>query len=1004
MSPGQWASRAIRNSRALAAAILLLGATSASAQIGQTGAMQSIPSDFYFRTFNLYFNGEYRDALDAFRRQGRGGIKNTQSFWIDSICYHAMAGEACYQLGQLDAAMQHYDSALALFQAYPDWMMRVQFNSQPRPAAAGQIGVCPWGQPKRNVKLAHFPGGDQIAQGRIDNSQALQSGGVVQSPVLLAIRTPELVRATALVIRRRHEILGPLGAHDNTTKGTLDALLKRPGPPNHWSECWIDLQLGLAYVAAGKPDQGRTLLERAVLCDGQWDHPLTATALLALGQLSLAQGDLAAAGGLFEEASYSAFQYGDPALVEEALAGGFLAHVLANRPGVYPPLAPATAWARAKNYRQLGCHLLIMSAESVLMSGDPRKAAGVLGEARSAMGRSDLPAARIGAALNHLTAALAYESGDVAAGDAALQAALGFQSKASAWLYRLKIVGAGNTKVTPRAAFELYQELLRDPTATDWRVDPLDSLAYLLAPRAGAFESWFELALQRNEPSSALAIADQARRHRFLMTQELGGRVLGLRWELDAPTEVLGTQESLERQDLLHRWPRLQEIAVKTADLQRQLRQSSLVPDTPAAARELSAALGQLDALSRDQERLLRAIAVRREPGSLVFPPRRDLKTIQAGLAPDCGALAFFTTPRGVYGFLITQKDFSHWQAGTPKVVFGQVAKLLQAWGHTDANRVMPLKQLTETPWRPAAQKLAKALVSGSKSEFPGPLTELVVVPDGPLWYLPFEALPLDTKDEGPLVIDKLRVRYAPLASLTVPDGRAPPLASSTAVVAGKLSPRDDGSLTAAALDRLTAQGRGVVALRSPLPAPSGLYAKLFDRVVVLDDISLDETGGYAWDPLQLGDRDPANSLARLLALPWGAPVDVLLPGFHSAAENSMRRGAEAQGDELFLNVTGLMACGARRILISRWRTGGQTALELVQEYLQESALGPADEAWQRAVAVARDTRIEAENEPRVDLGKSDTPPTAEHPFFWAGFLVIDALPPDEDGDAVAGR
>lgn len=490
------------------------------------------------------------------------------------------------------------------------------------------------------------------------------------------------------------------------------------------------------------------------------------------------------------------------------------------------------------------------------------------------------------------------------------------------------------------------------------------------------------------------------------MTQEMGGRLLGLRWELDAPPEVLNTQESLERQELLQRWPRLQEIATKSADLQRTLRQSTLVPDDPEAARELSGLLEQVNALASEQELLLRAIAVRREPGSLVFPPRRDLKEIQASLAPDCGALVYFATARGVHGFLITQKDFSHWQVGAAKGVFGQIAKLLQAWGHTDANRPLQLKQLTDTAWRPAAQKLAKVLVSGSKSEFPGPLTELVVVPDGPLWYLPFEALPLDTKENGSLVIDKLRVRYAPLASLIVPDGRAAPQWTNTGVVAGRLSPHDEGGVTTAALEHLTAQGPGVVGLRSPLPAPSGLYAKLFDRVVVLDDVSVDDKAGYAWDPLQLGDRDPANSLARLLGLPWGAPVDVLLPGFHSAAENSMRRGAEAQGDELFLNITALLASGARRVLVSRWRTGGQTTVEMIEEYLQETPHAPANTAWQRAIAVARESKIEAENEPRVDLGKTESPPNAEHPFFWAGFMLVDTTPTEAEaeGEPVAGK
>jgi hypothetical protein len=80
--------------------------------------------------------------------------------------------------------------------------------------------------------------------------------------------------------------------------------------------------------------------------------------------------------------------------------------------------------------------------------------------------------------------------------------------------------------------------------------------------------------------------------------------------------------------------------------------------------------------------------------------------------------------------------------------------------------------------------------------------------------------------------------------------------------------------------------------------------------------------------------------------------------------------------------------------LLTRWRTGGRTNFDLVRELAKESAESPAGEAWQRACLLARENPIDLGHEPR--LKKSDETgdmPTADHPFFWAGYLVVDTTP-----------
>jgi hypothetical protein len=76
-----------------------------------------------------------------------------------------------------------------------------------------------------------------------------------------------------------------------------------------------------------------------------------------------------------------------------------------------------------------------------------------------------------------------------------------------------------------------------------------------------------------------------------------------------------------------------------------------------------------------------------------------------------------------------------------------------------------------------------------------------------------------------------------------------------------------------------------------------------------------------------------------------------------------------------------------------------------VREFTQELAHAPAAEAWGRARLLAREAPLDAENEPRLrGLEQEGELTTANHPFFWAGYLLVDTGPPavvaEEDTEA----
>ena len=116
---------------------------------------------------------------------------------------------------------------------------------------------------------------------------------------------------------------------------------------------------------------------------GQFDHPLTSVVLFELGRLAMIRGDFPKASDLFEEASYSAVNYPDPGILEEAFRFGAMAHLMANRKGLFPPLLAAIQWAKVNHLRQLWASLLLLAAENYAVLGQTGNAASALDEARA---------------------------------------------------------------------------------------------------------------------------------------------------------------------------------------------------------------------------------------------------------------------------------------------------------------------------------------------------------------------------------------------------------------------------------------------------------------------------------------------------------------------------------------------------------------------------------------------------------------------------------------------
>ena len=113
---------------------------------------------------------------------------------------------------------------------------------------------------------------------------------------------------------------------------------------------------------------------------------------------------------------------------------------------------------------------------------------------------------------------------------------------------------------------------------------------------------------------------------------------------------------------------------------------------------------------------------------------------------------------------------------------------------------------------------------------------------------------------------------------------------------------------------------------------------------------------------MPVGRETGAGSLAAWMELPRIGPQRLIFAGVHTIAENGAQSLASPQKlvasrSRIVPRQLWLMSSGAQTILLSRWRVGGQSTIELIREFVQELPRTSAADAWQRCVEVAKNCR-----------------------------------------------
>jgi tetratricopeptide (TPR) repeat protein len=1021
MSPPSAARRGLPPAAALAFCL----AAAAPAQVvlppgtGQIAGGQTVPTPGYDLAGQALAEGNYSGGLEIAMREYQGGVRIGAQRWIDSIAAAAMVGECRFELGRLREAIAAYEEAMLLTAAQPDWLLSVQWLQQPlRPRAAPPVAT--WGRSQRNTRPAALPEVVSIRRAGADPEQVLRQGGVLEAPADYPIRPQEICRSLVIAIYRHAEILGELAHESPALDAATKALARRPAPPNHFSQSWIDVALGTAYWVKGKSDLAAPLLTRGLTVGEGLDHPLTAWGLIVLGRIKLAADQAADAAKLFEEATYAAANHGDARALEEAFRLAFTAHMVAGTRGVPPSIRGGCDWART-NLPVLRVNLLAMLAESLVAAGETRQAAAAVKDIDGRLLQGDPGRCRAGALAAYAAATVKYAEGKTAAADADLDRALALERARSARLFQTtrvtEMVIAGSNLITEREADRLYAALLGDPTGRDFAADPLGTLAAISSPRGDAFEGWVAMAARRND-EAALEAAEALARDRWLSAQRLGGRPVAIQRLLGSDPQDLLPAEAARRAALLARHPELAAVLDRVAQVRIALTAAvnaavaqppAEKPTVPGAADDWETYRGQAVRLGQFVGR----IAAGRDFTPLDFPPRTAAAEIRRRLAPRQLMLSFHWTKSGLFGVLESRERAAFWQVRQVAALPRAVTDLARGLCLFDPIAPVPTDRLVAGDWRGAAAQIERILFENSKITLAEGIDELIVVPDGLLWYVPFELLPVASNrpgdpaaGEAKLLREVCRVRYAPTRSLAVPrfaPGRA---GGPVGIHAGRMFRGESREDVAAVLERLTAaveRSQPLVLLAAGPPPP--LVGSLFEDLAIFEELGGE--GPIAARPLIQSAAGAAGmTFADWLGPPLKRPRRIILPGLQTAVAGGLDKLPARAGEDIFIAATDLLAAGGRTALVSRWRMGGKVAADLMAEFLRDAtAPGPegdlpaASASWQRAVDVATAEEPDTAREPRIKQVDKAILTDARHPFFWAGYMLFDSgsgVVPDE--------
>lgn len=261
--------------------------------------------------------------------------------------------------------------------------------------------------------------------------------------------------------------------------------------------------------------------------------------------------------------------------------------------------------------------------------------------------------------------------------------------------------------------------------------------------------------------------------------------------------------------------------------------------------------------------------------------------------------------------------------------------------------------------YRETAASLYRLLVGPAEAELTG-RTSVVILPSGPLWELPFQAL---TRGDGRFVGETLAVSYAPSVTVLAALAKRPRVTTVSKVLAmAQGMPEAEEEANAVAAMYGTRAFTGAAARESTFKSQAAGYG-----ILHLASHGVFENGSPMYSYIALGKdgaEDGRLEAAELMNMELKARLAIL-----SACETA--RGRIGAGEGVMGLTWALAVAGVPTTIASGWKVDSKVTAELMVELHRglRAGLGPAEALRKASMKVMAQ-------------------PSYRHPFYWASFGV----------------
>jgi hypothetical protein len=945
----------------------------------------------YYAALDFYEDGMTGQAFVGFEQAFEQSRQINNQRGIDSIPPLVLMGECLLTQGDIGAALERYEAALAISTRCSQWLQLL--GTPPQSDRAEQrYREVNW--TVANSRTASYTSTNDLWPILIGNQDALLEldGMKRDTGKPVNVDALEIMRCQAIALRRRQLLQGKLTPF-NPMSPVLSKVFEVQKIGNLHESIRVAEKVCNA-LAMLSTDTNRSLViqqlkQNLSLPDGN-DHSLTPVALLALSDLAIDSDDITSAEDYALEASLCAARAQQAEHVEEAIELWSMCAGQNQRDAAITNriLQQVATWANSRS-RLVAIRAQVELVRQAALRGDTEGAKKQSSTATSMLLPQPILLPRMEATVSYSLARVAFLDGNIEQGiqkiDESLAGLKGASdlSCASPTLYQLALARklAEEKNINRDQAETVLDSLLHSDRIGRWKTSIVEQLILLTADKLPYVRLFLQSQLATENAPAHLAAWDTWRAHRFRQSSVLNGRLLALRQSIHADNSLLTEREASEREVLKRALPGLLQTG---ESMQRWIHETRNGPkfDTRKWNEEETKRWDALIRLSASQESALWSAAISPVHVPTNFPPKLDLPKLIECLRNQDVVISFGFIDQAVWGYVVTKEETHYWKLENKDKLLVDLQSIHQAISQGETLQ---------------SKKLSESLLRFGTVLFPEKIRQLltnqgrwIVVPDGPLWQFPFELLLLPGGNPGTPAISEHPICYSPtMGCIPFLIDRKPELAKLKVL---QQSPEFWGKNPAHAQTIETQTEESLtdyVHLNPATFSPPSRYLKLAcDRFVPLQIAPWNDPNAL---PLGFEKASGAVPLSAWNPLPWGTPRELWILGSEFTLPI-----VDTTGDEWLKVTLSLIAQGTKQMYFSRWHVGGEST-GLFLRGLNDSLEGSSfSDAFQRAIATLWIEELNTQYEPSlINQGSQPERVLGEIPKFWSGYMCIgDSISP----------